>query len=515
MKNQKIASEHSPITTDETRPLSIEVSISPGESKKIINLLERHSVIREDDTAERVATRLASMALTLANIASGHLRVIADGIDHDLAVDFIVEGGILAADFTNSVIGSVEWIQGRYERNVRYDAEPISSDRRKDSDCDALQVLNYNNEAMVLPVPLAKRLFAMGNIDYRQALKSFESKALSQGREAVYAAQEAKLKCKSLLPHSKIGELLVTKRQDTMLREALEYPLIFVRVNTPAGLRGQTSRAHLGRQIVYTEIDSSDTLASMRKEVADIGVRSGQGSPAVRVNLCLSATNGILDEVVAAGMYQQTSIPNLLWLVESAAGCDLPELKDYAPVECRPNFRKACQAEIKDRISFRNEDVYHLKSLDGLMAEWRRFLGEQERHFPGISKVAYNLPLALGYGLEALHLHKIEIDSSEVLAWAKWLVLRMSNRVAVARANGRDSRAEQLAMKLAQKLSEDGPLSVRELSRKISKLKASDCRKALGSLARQGIAREQDGIWGILGNQRAAFEPMVSQNKAS
>ena len=514
MKNPTTASEFNPIQMDDTRASSIEVSIPPSEGKKIIKLLERHSVMREDDTAERAATRLASMALTLANIASGHLRVMSDGIDHDLAVDFIVEGGITAADFTNSVIGSVEWIQGRCERNLLYDVAPNSAGQQKDPQLIAIQNLQNQYEALVLPVPAAKRMFAVGHNNFQNALKESENKARSTGRMALYSTEEAKESCKKYLAHRHIGQLLVTKRQDTLLREALEYPLFFVRATTPAGLRGHTSRAHLGRQMVYAEMDSANTLEAMRNEVANIGAKNSQGAPAVRVNLCLSAVTGILDEVVAAGAYQQTSIPNLLWLVESSAGCDLPKIEAVSSIDSRPDFRKACLAEIKRRISFHDEDIYHLESLDGIMSKWRLFLLEQERHLPGISRVAYNLPVALGYGLEVLYSRKMEIDGSGVLAWSKWLVVRMLNRVAAARAMNRDSRAEQLAMKLAQKLSEDGPMSVRDLSRRISRLKAGDCRKALNLLSEKGIAREQDGVWGILGNKSIASELKVTNRKA-
>lgn len=134
---------------------------------------------------------------------------------------------------------------------------------------------------------------------------------------------------------------------------------------------------------------------------------------------------------------------------------------------------------------------------------------------PGISRVVYNLPVALGYGLMSLHLHKKEIDGSEVMAWAKWLVLRMSNRVAAALATGKDSRAEHLAMKIVEKLTTEGPMKVRDLSRRINRLKAVDCRKALNLLAEQGIAGQQDGVWGILGKQGTAFEPVVRERKAS
>lgn len=62
------------------------------------------------------------------------------------------------------------------------------------------------------------------------------------------------------------------------------------------------------------------------------------------------------------------------------------------------------------------------------------------------------------------------------------------------------SRVQRLSIKLATKLVTDGPLTVRDLTRKCSKLKTIDCRRALDWLADRQIATQKDNVWGIRGD---------------
>jgi len=139
------------------------------------------------------------------------------------------------------------------------------------------------------------------------------------------------------------------------------------------------------------------------------------------------------------------------------------------------------------------------------MAGWRSFLRERERHLPGIAATVANLPLALCYGLEAMLGHKSGVvDGDEVMALARWLVLRMCNRIAVAAAAGSDTdtRTVRLAARLAEKLAADGPMKIRDLTRKCWRVSAGDCRTALEWLAERNVTAEQDGLWGIVGECR-------------
>lgn len=497
---------------------SIEISMLTEEREKVVNLLGRFAVSREDDTAQDAATRLASMALVLANIASGHLRVIADGFEFDPAVDFIVEGGMASVDFNNTVIGPLSWIQDRCERNTLHDVTPhyrghpqnqnLITDKMKADDCDAV----------ALPIPRIKRIFTEGQRKYIEVQRAMRLAPGSQVLAKTHSDTDAVQNPSMCLYYHLVGEALSTFRHETLLREAVEYPLFFSKTSVTGGMFGHSSRAHLGRQIIHAEIDSLMTLEQMRKALTQAGGRyasaASQGSPAVRFNLALSATTGLLDEAVATAGHQQRIMPELLWLVESAPGCELPHPEAWPTHHAPLNFRNACQNEIRNRISFSENDIHSLGALDGHLSEWRQFVREQERHLPGIARAVHHLPVALCYGLESLSGHNKAMNGGEVMALAKWLVLRMSNRIGVAVAHGQDTRVERLAKKLAEKLILKGPMSVRELSRRCSKLSANDCRAALKWLEARGIVGEDEGTWGILGEVGESFAPAWSDRKA-
>lgn len=518
-----------PPGTDATLVPSIEISMLPEDGTKILNLLERFGVRREDDTPQEAATRLASMALALANIGSGHLHVSADGIECDLAMDFIIEGGMASADFINSVMEPISRIQDRCERILLYDVPGQS----RNPMLSKLKSQQEQADATLLPRAYLKTMFSNGQFNFLGDQFLNKTQAKSEAPASTPADKQFTLEPEHLLNHTMVGSMITEYRNHTLLREVLDYPLFFSRVSATSGLQGHASKAHLGRQMIHAEIDSAAALVKMRKSVEEIGGRTkpgANGSPAVRLNLALSAGAGLLDEAVAVEEHLRKIIPELLWLVESAPACDLPDWSDDQPdasedeqdwsedeSECPVlKFHECCGNEVRKRISFKDEDMHPLKALDGKLAEWRRFLREQERHLPGIAKTAFNLPAALCYGLEALHEHETPMDGDEVIAFARWLVLRMQNRVAVAMTGMENARIEKLAPKLAEKLAISGPMKVRQLVRKCSHLPTADCRAVLDWLAARGIAGESNGVWGILGDAEKILDaPAWSERQAS
>jgi hypothetical protein len=113
---------------------SIELAGSPDDATHVIRLVRRFRVCRRGDVPEEAAVRLASLALVLANIAAGHLRGRAEGHEYDLGVDFVVEGGMAAENFASSVIGPVDWIQARWERNLLHDVTSGAQGRKAKRD---------------------------------------------------------------------------------------------------------------------------------------------------------------------------------------------------------------------------------------------------------------------------------------------------------------------------------------------------------------------------------------------
>lgn len=530
MKTKTKTNPCQPLEIDETHLPSIDVSMLPEDRAKILSLLGRFGIRREGDTTQDAATRLASMALVLSNIGSGHLRVVCDEMEYDPAVDFIVEGGMASADFLNSVVSPVSWIQGRCERNLLHDVQGQS----RDPMLIKLKTRQDQSDAALLPRAYLKTVFSNGQSDYLHQKHENKRQAKSEDPAGAQAQSQSLLDPKLMLMHHIVGVMLTEYRNHTLLREVLDYPLFFSRVSATSNLQRHAAQSHLGRQMIHAEIDSAAALAKMRKSIEEIGGRTAlagaNGSPAVKLSLALSTGAGLMEEAAADEWRGRKLIPELLWLVESAPACELPDWAEDLPdgTEELPDdyedlperhvldFQLCCRDEVRKRLSFEDEDMHRLKGLDGKMAEWREFLREQERHLPGIAKTAFNLPVALCYGLESLHDHQIPMDGDEVIAFARWLVLRMQNRVAVAVTGDKHDPIEQLARKLAGKLVIDGPMKVRQLVRKKSKLSTSDCRAALGWLAGRGIAGESNGVWGILGDaEKILAAPAWSERQAS
>jgi len=476
----------------ETR--AIEVSFHPEDKDRVIDLLERFGGCEGDTAPEEAATRLASMAMFLSNIASGHLRARADGSDRELGMDFIVEGGLASADFDASVIATALWIQGRWERNLLHDPIPAIKGQPRNKNLVESQMHQHLHESFILPKHAVQRVFTSRMKEFKLQ-REIRQETATLGKEV----QDPNAPAIVLMPDDMISSPLIMLRRTTLMREATEFPFFFLRVSGMASLQSRAARAHLGHFIVHSRVESPACLEKLRRNLSGIGERDmsgrSEGSPTVRVNQALCANSKVFDEAVAASRSQPGTVSGLLWLVDSSPGCELPAGVASSPA---PNFHDVCMLEIMHRINFSDDHVHILEALNGRLAGWKEFLREQERHLPGIATTAWNLPVALCYGLEALLGHDAKMDGAEVIALAKWLVLRMSNRFAAAAPASQSDDTRLLAEKLAGKLMEHGPLSVRNLTRKCSRLKKDDCQRALGWLSEQGVADCKGSVWGIV-----------------
>ncbi len=424
----------------------------------------------------------------------------ADGAVCELGVDFAVEGGFAAADFASSVIGPLSWVQDRWERNLLHDVVPDAPGRAHDkTQCQEKLILGgFDN--LTLPAPRLRRAYAFKQQQHLGIVKIAAGGTMpGDGPDGAGKVMPLGEKLLSLDLES---IYLTRSRRATLCREALNYPVVFSEAVAPAALRDRAARAHLGRLLIHSRIDAGASLEKLQRTLAEFGERGtfgrADGSPPVRADLALCGPAGLLDGAFAAGAQQLAS--RLLWLVENAPGCELPGPSDDMRDLPAADFQAVCEREIRRRINFDDEAVHKLDALNGWMAGWRSFLREREWHHPGIAAALGNLPVALCYGLEAMDPSKSGVDGDEVLALAKWLVRRMSNRINMAAANGRDYRTERLAARLAEKLVKYGPMNVRGLMRKCSKLSAGDCRKGLALLAARGIVAEDNGVWGIPGD---------------
>jgi len=481
---------------------AIEVSFRPADQDRVIRLLGRFGGCSGEATSEESVTALASMALLLSNIAAGHLLARADGRDRELGMDFVVEGGMASADFVASVIAPTLWFQTRWERNLLHDPPSEKKGQPVENTVMASKRKQSCFDSIMLPKGKVQMIFAEGVEQYEKGLRAGKEVATMGARARSEGSPSVEL-----MPEDRISGVIILERRTTLLREVTEFPFFLFQTSGTSSLRSVAARAHLGHLIVHKLVESRTCLEKLGKSLSAIeeGDMSGRSerSPTIRVNQALCASSKVLNEVAAAARSQPEKISGLLWLVEASPGCELPAGAASSPA---PNFRYMCMHEIKRRINFDDDHIHALPSLDGHLAEWRRFLREQERHLPGIAITAWNLPVALCYGLESLFKHESRMDGAEVIALAKWLVLRMSNRFAAAAPGSHIEGIQVLAKELAGKLLKKGPTTRRDLLRSRSKLKMADCQSALDWLSEQGIVDYQGDRWGIVCDAKTVLE---------
>lgn len=481
---------------------AIEVSFQPEDKDRVLGLLGRFGGCEGDAAPEEAVTKLAAMAMFLSNIAAGHVLVRTDGMDRELGVDFVVEGSLASADFVASVITSAMWFQGRWERNLLHDPIPETKGQPQNKTLVESKTHQHKCESLMLPKAKAQMIFTRRMVEHVERSNARKAAAtLGKG------AQNPDAPALELMPDDGVSIPLILERRATLMREATEFPFFLLQDSATASLRRRTARAHLGHLIVHSRIESGACLEELRRSLSGIGEREisgrSQGLPTVRVNQALCANSKVFDKVVAAARSNTEKVSGLLWLVESSPGCELPTGMAVSPA---PNFRYMCMLEIMRRINFSDDHIHDLKALDGRLAGWKGFLREQESHLPGIAATAWSLPVALCYGLEALLEHKSKMDGGEVIALAKWLVLRMSNRFAAATPGSHIDAIQVLAKKLAEKLLKKGPMIRRDLIRSCSKLKKDDCQRGLDWLKEQGIVNCEGDRWGIVCDEGTVLE---------
>lgn len=514
---------------------AIEMPADPNDGASVMRLLSRFEINQGGVTQEEAATLLASMALTLSNIAAAHLVARVDKMEADIGVGFAVEGGMLNVDFAMSVLDPALRQQDRWERNLLHDVDTQSTWHKLNPTPSEAEKQLRTLERTLLPLPQARKVFKVAQEQHIEALRTSETqKRTESSRTTNASAQQHQAQHSTDFQNKKsayqavfnekvrriskdrIGLHLLANRNTTIYREILNFPLCITEVSGIRDLDGRVSRAHLGRALVSVRIDSVEMLEkiglSLLQSSGRRNVVCGGESRSVRIDHLFQMGSGVINDVLSIGGERSRILNRILWLVESTTGGDLPEEPESAVDGNRISidFPSAFQDELRKRMHFTNRDVHELPALDGKLKEWRAFLRERERHFPGIALVAGNLPQALCYGLESLGNMESELDGDEVLAYARWLVLRMLNRQAVVSNAHVSSELEQLAGKVAYKLAEHGPMTVRGIVRKFPKLPTRKCREALCLLEERSIAAMEHDVWGILGDSSAA-QPFVER----
>ncbi len=145
--------------TAQTPRSVIEMPADPEEGKKVVRLTRRFIPPEAGESKESQANLLAAMALTITNIGAAH-RVACVGYQCTrMGTGFAVEGGLLAADFSVTVMEPLLRLQERMERNLLHDVEADSTFfRGKTQPSDEAREQRVLDKSL-LPKQIAKKAF--------------------------------------------------------------------------------------------------------------------------------------------------------------------------------------------------------------------------------------------------------------------------------------------------------------------------------------------------------------------
>lgn len=300
---------------------------------------------------------------------------------------------------------------------------------------------------------------------------------------------------------------LLRPPQKTGAREIREQPLLFASVGSAEGLASVLDFANSGRPLVHTALsDDGDhaLLARVCSEVMSGCPKRSLLSGSISGQVIATDPFGMLGGLLCKGGKGTGWLQRLLWLSDHATGpaFELPNVAATGPQLRRLGelFECAIESVAAKRLNFRMPEPMRVRCEFGRgQAAWNAFLHGLEPRFPGITGTLRPLPASLVFGL--LQMTKECEDSSrpqlamdDVVAFARLLALRMVNARELMLHEGRSKRLDTLATNIRLKLA-DGPLSIRDLTRKSNRLNAATCQEVLERLAESGLVVRTGSRW--------------------
>lgn len=292
------------------------------------------------------------------------------------------------------------------------------------------------------------------------------------------------------------------------VRELAELPVLFASVGTVDALASVIDFAHRGRPLLHTTLSEIGDLALLARVCADVM----SGCP--KRKLLTGSISGeviatdplcMLGELINEGGKGTGWLQRLLWLSDHGAwpAFEAPEPAGSAAALRRvgARFEMAIEKVAARRLNFRDPAPMEVGVEFGrVQAAWNNYLSGLESRFPGITGTLRPLPASLTFGLLQMKLEGGEeaalppLAMGDVMAFSRVLALRMVNAREIMREEGRRQHLEALAASIRLKL-EEGPLTIRELTRKSHRLNAGTCQEVLERLATSGLVARVGSRW--------------------
>lgn len=254
---------------------------------------------------------------------------------------------------------------------------------------------------------------------------------------------------------------------------------IVVSASTATELERQLQDTHQGRPLVLlglSRASGTERMANLCSALMDGRLADGEGGKTVRGNLIITDAN---------------------------AGPEVPGLGDMrSPLaDISQKYSSAVARAFGKRLDHKTTySTLHELDIRDAQLRWGVFLQSMEQSLPGISGAARTLLATLVFGaLELLtspgqQAKDVTRSLKGIEAFARFLVRRMANYRNVITYSAKQERNDELKIGILRKL-EDGPHTVRELTRRFSRLTAEPCRKLLNELREAGKVRVSDGEW--------------------
>jgi hypothetical protein len=230
------------------------------------------------------------------------------------------------------------------------------------------------------------------------------------------------------------------------------------------------------------------------------------GGHSIKGNLIVTDPGDILRELAKAANEHTAWLGRLLWLVDGCAGpeacIDEGATNQVSIDKISVRFQHALTLGFSKRLNNHSLDpVIRKLDITQNQIRWIAFLKSEEEQLPGITGSARNLFATLVFGI-------IELTSATewpknckytlagIEVFARFLVQRMANARSTMVCFVKRERDAHLKETILLKL-KDGPHTVREITRRFSKLKAEPCRELLYDLEAVGKITRINDEWQI------------------
>jgi hypothetical protein len=295
----------------------------------------------------------------------------------------------------------------------------------------------------------------------------------------------------------------------TDFEELRDRHVVFAAKGATGNLTDLIDHAHHGRPCLHVELDNAPHFSRVARQCLDVmdgRGSSGLSSQIVRGTVIITDPSGILGEVMRAEGVAGLLASRVVWLVDGNAG---PEpVEPSTPTDLvtldSPGFRykAAMEQAWGSRLDHRKPGPVLIDcNFHSLQAKWIAFLKTQEAAVPGITGTARNLLATLAFGLvQMMNASRLPNNFKwclpQIEALARFLVHRMANARAAMLYSAQSARKLMLEEQILRKLGNDR-LTVRDITRRFSRLPAEQCRELLLDLEAAGKVCEIDGFWQV------------------